>query len=130
MSAAQALRKTLRMQTGAVVCTIVESTSVANRGICNLGEEDLALTLVRGGSVTVDTRIAAPSYLAAERKAREAGLGLWGSDFVEPATWRQGQAACTRGYGRKIHRPLGRLPVEGHGCAYSSGRQEPRRGVV
>ncbi len=91
MSAAQNLRKTLRMQTGPVVCTIVETTSVANRGICNIGEEDLALTLVRGGSVTVDARIAAPSYLAAERKARETGLGLWSSDFVGPATWRQGK---------------------------------------
>ena len=91
MSAAQALRKILRMQSSPVVCSIVDRTATNSRGICSVGEEDLALALVRNGSVTVDPRVAAPTYLAAERTARQAGLGVWGSAFVAPAAWRQGK---------------------------------------
>jgi len=57
--------------------------------VCKVGHEDLADTLLRGGyCVTVPG--AFPDYGEAERAAKQARLGIWGSDFVLPSEWRRG----------------------------------------
>jgi endonuclease YncB( thermonuclease family) len=53
------------------------------------GEPDIAARLVREGwAVSYDT-----SYLAEEREARDAGRGIWASEFERPRVWRRAQRA-------------------------------------
>lgn len=65
------------------------TTADAGHGsVCKVAHEDLAQLLVAGGyCVTVPG--AFPSYQEAEREAKQAHLGIWGSDFVPPSEWRR-----------------------------------------
>jgi endonuclease YncB( thermonuclease family) len=58
--------------------------------VCRVGQEDLADTLLRDG-YCVTVAGAFPDYGEAERSAKEAHFGIWGSKFVPPSEWRQGK---------------------------------------
>lgn len=58
--------------------------------VCRQGDRDLGEILIREGYATAD-RDTFPSYLDAEYDARNADLGIWGSQFDPPADWRSAQ---------------------------------------
>ena len=63
--------------------------------VCRVGDQDLALLMLESGSV-VALPDAFPDYGEAEAQARQAGLGLWHSDFVMPWQWRAGVTSPDR----------------------------------
>jgi endonuclease YncB( thermonuclease family) len=63
--------------------------------VCEVGNEDVALLMLHGGN-SVALPEAFPDYLDAERQARDAGLGIWHSDFVAPSEWRAGVQSLNR----------------------------------
>lgn len=63
--------------------------------VCKVGDQDLALLMLENGNA-VALPDAFPDYSEAETQARQAGLGLWHSDFVPPWQWRAGVASLDR----------------------------------
>jgi endonuclease YncB( thermonuclease family) len=61
-------------------------------GVCRIGSKEVGLTMVSNG-YAVALPQSFPDYENAEAQARDAGLGLWQSDFVPPWTWREGRSA-------------------------------------
>lgn len=55
---------------------------------CAAGGFDLAANMVHTGWAVAGPA-APPAYAETERKAREAGRGLWRGDFLPPALWRR-----------------------------------------
>lgn len=63
--------------------------------VCEVGHEDVGLVMLHNGySVALPGSF--PDYLEAQEQARQAGLGIWHSDFVAPWKWRQGQVSSDR----------------------------------
>jgi endonuclease YncB( thermonuclease family) len=59
--------------------------------VCELGDDqDLSLAML-GDGYAVALPGSFPDYGEVERKAKEAGLGIWGSQFTLPSEWRAGQ---------------------------------------
>jgi endonuclease YncB( thermonuclease family) len=63
--------------------------------VCKVGDQDLAWLMLESGNA-VALPDAFPDYRDAEAQARQAGLGLWHSDFVPPWQWRAGVASLDR----------------------------------
>jgi endonuclease YncB( thermonuclease family) len=63
--------------------------------VCEVGNEDVALLMLHSGN-SLALPEAFPDYLDAEREARDAGLGVWHSDFVPPWQWRAGVTSPDR----------------------------------
>jgi endonuclease YncB( thermonuclease family) len=92
LEAALALNKLVSLGGQPVRCAPWEQAdqSQADSGlaqVCELGDRNLALTMLRGGySVALPDSF--PDYGEAEREARSANLGLWQGEFVLPWEWR------------------------------------------
>lgn len=105
VEAALALRKLITLAQPSFHCSPWQddSSRAAAPGttvqVCEAGDRDVGPMLLHGGySVALPGSF--PDYAEAEQEAREAGLGLWHSEFVLPWAWRQGErlpgepAAC------------------------------------
>jgi len=88
LAAAHELNKQLRLSRREVKCWPVNGAESADE-VCFAGDVDVAESLLTAGYVTASAA-ANPDYRELEQKARDAGLGLWHSDFVPPADWRRG----------------------------------------
>lgn len=96
-NAAYTLRKMLDLSKASIDCKRQDpGSSEAGRAggtavaVCVVGDQDVSLALIQGGQAVALTE-APPDYAAAEKKAEQAGLGIWGSRFVEPEAWRRGE---------------------------------------
>lgn len=95
LNAAYNLRKMLELGRTSLKCEPIgegdaragKQTVVAE---CAVGDQDVSLALIQGGQALALPE-APPDYLAAQEKAKQAGLGIWGSRFVEPWKWREGE---------------------------------------
>ena len=91
LRAAYALHKFIELAADPVICSRLTVTAEGIlAGTCEAGEENLALTMLRGG-YAVAPPDAGFFYRETEKKARAAGLGLWASRFVLPWEWREGK---------------------------------------
>jgi endonuclease YncB( thermonuclease family) len=90
LTAAYQLRKMINLGKSSLQCQRlgVEGPSVV--ASCAIGERDVSLDMIQSG-YAVAKADAPPNYVAAQAKAKEAGLGIWGSKFVIPAEWRRGE---------------------------------------
>ena len=101
LDAALALKKMLSLQGPPVRCApwaegAGTGTSMqASIQVCQIGDKNLALTMVRNG-YSVVLPDSTPDYIEAEKQARTAKLGLWQGDFVPPWDWRKGRQAEAR----------------------------------
>lgn len=57
---------------------------------CVVGDQDVSRALIQSGQALA-LPDAPPDYLAAQKKAEQAGLGIWGSRFIKPWDWRNGE---------------------------------------
>lgn len=89
LAAAYELRKQLELETTPIRCRIVRTEDVAT-ATCTVVDAEISVMLLEGGYVTALPE-AEPHYAAAERSAKAAALGIWGSTFVPPAEWRAGK---------------------------------------
>ena len=87
LDAGRALQKVVRLATQAIVCTPTSEVSGATVATCLLGERDISLMLIDGGYVAA-LPDAPAAYLASEKQAKTAGLGIWGGTFMPPVVWR------------------------------------------
>lgn len=88
LSAAYELNKLLHLSRRGIRCVPNEDLQSAER-VCFAGEVNVAEALLTAGYVAASPE-ANPDYQELEAKARAADLGLWQSEFVPPADWRQG----------------------------------------
>ena len=88
ISAAYELRRLIGLQVAPLECDVVGTDSTVARAQCMTAGFDIAVTLISSGLA-----IAAPDspmhYRIAQRRAREAEVGIWAGPFIEPAKWRQ-----------------------------------------
>lgn len=89
LDAAFALNKLLRVDHAPLHCMPPEGKPQQWAQVCLIGQNDVAEVLLKGGYVLpapdgpADYRVAADS-------AKQARLGLWHDDFIDPAKWRKG----------------------------------------
>lgn len=88
LAAAHELNKQLRLSRRDVKCLPAADPGTSDE-VCFAGNVDVAESLLTAGYVVVGAATS-PDYRELEEKAREARLGLWHSEFVPPADWRQG----------------------------------------
>lgn len=87
LSAAYELRRLVGFQTMPLECTVDPGADDAERAVCMVGDEDLGIILIDSG-LAVATADSPPYYKAAEHRAREASVGIWGGSFIRPDDWR------------------------------------------
>ena len=90
LTAAYQLRKMLSLGKPSLQCQRIGVTGPTVVASCAIGERDVSLDMLQSG-YAVARPDAPPNYVAAEAAAKEAGLGIWGSKFVTPAEWREGE---------------------------------------
>lgn len=80
-----------------VTCEVVEVDAYERLvARCSVGGRDLGAALVAEGAATAYRRYS-DRYVAEERAARRAGLGLWRGDFAVPEDHRRGTDAVQAG---------------------------------
>lgn len=89
LTAAHELNKQLQLSRQEVECQPAPAADPSG-SVCFAGDVDVAQAMLTGGYV-IATPTANPDYHELEEKAREARLGLWHSQFIDPAAWRQGE---------------------------------------
>jgi endonuclease YncB( thermonuclease family) len=96
VEAAFALQKLVQLSGMAVICeSWHDSTQTSGPNgevirVCQLGhDEDLGMALLRNGH-GMALPGSFPYYGQLERRAKETGLGIWGSEAVPPWEWRDG----------------------------------------
>jgi len=90
LDAARRIKKLLALQLGNLLCRIKTSDGMPEAAVCVVADSDLgAIQLTQGLAVATDD--APPTFRAIEDGAREAGLGIWSSRFVQPPSWRRGE---------------------------------------
>lgn len=99
VEAALALRKLITFSASSFHCAPWGDGGERNEAlpvrVCEVGHEDVGLVMLHSGySVALPGSF--PDYIEAQEVARQAGLGLWHSDFVMPWQWRQDQASNDR----------------------------------
>ena len=97
VEAAFALQKLVKLSGVAVICVSWHDTTETEGPngevirACQLGhDEDLGMALLRNGHAWALPG-SFPYYGQLERRAKETGLGIWGSDAVTPWEWREGK---------------------------------------
>ncbi|WP_246617986.1 thermonuclease family protein [Rhizobium populisoli] len=110
-------------------CRVVLSPTAREvRGRCDVKGRDLGYEMVKVGWARVDGPGGIdPQYTAAERYARSARYGLWGTYVLDPDEWQA----------RAIDRTVDRRPVADHSLlrdrhseftpAFTDWRHRPRR---
>jgi len=96
-AAAFALKKIIDLDAAMMTCAPPKNATTGNgvspddgAVVCEVGEKDLGVRLLRDGYVVAVAPVT-PGYAAAEAAARDAGLGLWRGRFVPPSGWRAGR---------------------------------------
>lgn len=89
LTAAYELRKQMELESTPIRCR-VERGEDAAVAACTVVDSEISVLLLEGGYV-VARPDAGPQYATAEHSAKEAGLGIWGGEFVPPAEWRRGK---------------------------------------
>jgi endonuclease YncB( thermonuclease family) len=82
LAAAHELNKQLRLSRRDVKCLPAGAAETPDE-VCFADEVDVAQALLTAGYVTASPT-AGPNYREQEDRAREAGLGLWHSEFIPP----------------------------------------------
>ena len=95
LEAAFALHKLLELARGHLRCIPVSSRA-DDSAVCELDNEVIAEVLARQGHV-VALADGVAEYREAEKAAKQAGLGIWGGEFVMPALWRAGERHVVAG---------------------------------
>jgi endonuclease YncB( thermonuclease family) len=103
MEAAFALRKLVILNEASLHCSpwrkdgegVRDPPPATTLGVCEVGDEDLAEVMLHNGH-SLALPGAFPDYVEAEQQARDAGLGIWHSDFVVPWEWRAGVQSPNR----------------------------------
>ena len=103
MEAALALSKLVTLNRSSLHCSLwsreesatPELASARTPQVCEVGNEDVAVLMLRSGN-SLALPGSFPDYIDAERQARDAGLGIWHSDFVPPWQWRAGVTSPDR----------------------------------
>jgi endonuclease YncB( thermonuclease family) len=90
LTAAYHLRKMLNLGKSSLRCQRLAVTGPTMVASCAIGERDVSLDMIQSG-YAVAKPDAPPNYVMAQAKAKEAGIGIWGSRFVVPAEWREGR---------------------------------------
>jgi endonuclease YncB( thermonuclease family) len=97
VEAALALQKLVTLSGQPVICKPWKESGQSDGPngelvrVCELGDDqDLSLAMLRDG-YAVALQGSFPDYGEVERKAKEADLGIWGSQFTLPSEWRAGQ---------------------------------------
>ncbi len=89
LAAAYDLRKHVTLGDGPLRCEVRGRRADGSReAVCTLGELDLAVIQLESG-MAVATEDAPRGYRSFEAQAREAGLGIWHSQFDPPGAWRE-----------------------------------------
>ena len=89
LEATEALRK--RIGGGSVECAEKDRDRYGRSvAVCYANEEDMNAWMVAEGWALA-YRQYSEDYVAEESQAQEEGKGIWGSEFVEPWDWRQGE---------------------------------------
>jgi endonuclease YncB( thermonuclease family) len=91
LHAAFALRKLLFASESPLACEAQPDGSE----VCRLGHEDVSVVLLHQGYATALAG-AFVDYQDAQAAAKNAGLGIWGGDFVPPEEWRAGKRLPVR----------------------------------
>jgi endonuclease YncB( thermonuclease family) len=86
----------------AVRCnTVADGRTFESRGVCKVGDQDIALEMLRVGWAKVDTAVARDRrYVEAQRSAIAARYGMWSTYVLETQEWRD----------RAIDKTAGRIP--------------------
>ena len=58
--------------------------------VCRIQDQDINASLVRQGWALANSDIST-DYVAAEEAAKDAGVGIWTSQFIPPSEWRRGK---------------------------------------
>lgn len=100
MEAALALSKLVALNSSSLRCSPWKAdegvpTPTSAPRVCEVGSEDLAVLMLHSGN-SLALAGAFPDYLDAQQQARNAGLGIWHSDFVVPWEWRAGVQSLNR----------------------------------
>jgi endonuclease YncB( thermonuclease family) len=90
LNAAYNLRKMLNLGKSSLQCQRLDSSGPTAVVSCAIGERDVSLDMIQSGHALAKSD-APPNYVAAQEQAKEAKIGIWGSKFVPPAQWRQGE---------------------------------------
>lgn len=88
LNAAYELRKFIGLAPKSIRCFPATDPGSTTHVTCTVGDQDVSLMMVQSGHAMVVPDGPVP-YSAAEHRAREASLGIWGSTFVAPWEWRQ-----------------------------------------
>jgi endonuclease YncB( thermonuclease family) len=114
VEAAFALHKLITLSGTAVICeawndgTVTAGPTGEGIRVCQLGkDQELALSMLRSG-YGMALPGSFPYYGQIERQARQAGLGIWSSEFTPPWEWREG-----RRIGREAGQPGEACNVKG-----------------
>jgi endonuclease YncB( thermonuclease family) len=91
LAAADTLRKFLTLETHPVTCVVQPAQRPPPVATCIVGDEEISILMLRSGYVAA-VADAAPYYLAAEDRARQASLGIW-SGTVPPSLNQRSQGA-------------------------------------
>lgn len=86
LHAAFALRKLLLASETPISCLVQPNGAE----VCHLGNEDVSVVLLHQGYATALPG-AFVDYQDAQAGAKNAGLGIWGGEFVPPKDWRAGK---------------------------------------
>lgn len=88
LSAAYELRRLVGFQISPIECVRMPQDRDITQALCMANGGDIGLVLISSG-LAVTTADSPLHYRVAERRAREAALGIWGGAFILPADWRQ-----------------------------------------
>ena len=86
--AALALRKMIAF--GTTECAQEETEPESALASCTVDGKDLAIALLQQG-YAVALPEAAARYQTAQEGAKDAKIGIWRGDFVQPSAWREGE---------------------------------------
>jgi len=90
LAAAYSLRKQIKLEALPIRCFVQYKPKSMPLAACLIGDEEISVNLLKGGYV-VALPDAPPHYGAAEHGAKQASLGIWGTDFILPWEWRAGK---------------------------------------
>ncbi|MBC8268780.1 MAG: thermonuclease family protein [Rhodospirillaceae bacterium] len=90
LAAGSELRKLINLQTMPIKCTIQPQKNALPVATCLIGDSEISDILLKSGFV-VAMEESNPHYIAMEDLGKKGSLGIWGSKFIQPRKWRNGE---------------------------------------
>lgn len=90
LAAGTELRKLIDLQAMPIKCFVQMHEKTLPEATCLIGESEISDILLKAGYV-VAAPDEIPHYTALEHLAQIGTLGIWGSKFIPPIKWRQGE---------------------------------------